>query len=657
MTATYSTTTPFRSETPAQRPHTAQAIRATATPAPLPARPPTLADDYERWYTEPIPNNRMVLALRSGIDSEVSWALERLCRLCHNEQFILNALPGLTEALVDWPSWYVKGGYLQLADPPNLFATSKDMSLWTRHALECMFILRNASCNPVNAQELVGRRTTQELILLALHRLKPDNDIHVQFLLDIVELLQSISSTSVLPPPDSHVFANPVPPLLELAGTSTDRALILSSLETLNLLFSNPPNVVHLSDNCPAFRAAIRYLPLVNDKPLIAASVNYIYTHLSHPPMTKEMLLADDLSTTLRLLVLVMLAEQEVETVSLEIPGPIFTTPAREDLVGHIHHLTQEEFDRLLPMQEPQRCYEWMKLMFDADEGGELTQVEFWNLYKDVFAVHQERCYALPASEVIKNVSLVFPSAMAMVLPGPPQRFVVRGVSRRRDNPTSSPFQCRWNGRQCSQLHFESSGDLYEHILDTHVNPHPEPQLVCSWSTCSHGPLSKPHIRGHILTHLPPSQQPPIAPGQDVNITLPYEGFPHPVTDPTTRPVPPLRSSFITFSSATKEPSSIALTALLCIRVLFRAAFASSGAAPRADEDHFGFPGIVEEVGEKEDDDELVGNGAQSDHQGEVRGRKAFVTVRHLLEGVRMNDDTLMGWITEMVDAGLSTAT
>ena len=301
----------------------------------------------------------MVLALRSGIDSEVSWALERLCRLCHNEQFILKAHPGLTEALVDWPSWYVKGGYLELSGPPNLFATSKDMSLWTRHALECMFILRNASCNPVNAQELVGRRTTQELILLALHRLKPTNDVHVQFLLDIVELLQSISSTSVLPPPDSHVFANPVPPLLELAGTSADRALILSSMETLHLLFSNPPNVVHLSANSPALSAAIRYLPLVNDKPLIAASLNYLYTHLSHPPMTKAFLLSPELKTTLRLLVLVMLAEQELMTVSMEIPGRVYTAPSREDLAGQVPQLTREEFDQLLPVPEPQRCYEW----------------------------------------------------------------------------------------------------------------------------------------------------------------------------------------------------------------------------------------------------------------------------------------------------------
>ena len=90
--------------------------------------------------------------------------------------------------------------------------------------------------------------------------------------------------------------------------------------------------------------------------------------------------------------------------------------------------------------------------------------------------------------------------------------------------------------------------------------------------------------------------------------------------------------------------------------MLFRASFASSGAAPRADEDHFGFPGIIEEVDEK-DEDEAMNDGTPSDLDGERMGKKAFVSIRHLLEGVRISDDTLMSWITEMIDAGLSTAT
>jgi len=42
------------------------------------------------------------------------------------------------------------------------------------------------------------------------------------------------------------------------------------------------------------------------------------------------------------------------------------------------------------------------------------------------------------------------------------------------------------------------------------------------------------------------------------------------------------------------------------------------------------------------------------EREGERRGRKAFVGVRQLMEGVRIRDEVLMGWIAEMVDAGIS---
>ena len=64
----------------------------------------------------------MLLALRSGIDSEISWALDRLTRLCNNEQFVLRAIPGLTDALFEWPVWYVEIGAKLCAGATTLFA-------------------------------------------------------------------------------------------------------------------------------------------------------------------------------------------------------------------------------------------------------------------------------------------------------------------------------------------------------------------------------------------------------------------------------------------------------------------------------------------------------------------------------------------------------
>ncbi|THH02625.1 hypothetical protein EW026_g310 [Hermanssonia centrifuga] len=332
----------------------------------------------------------MVLSLCSGIDSEIGWALDRLIRLCNNERFVLKEIPGLTEALFEWPFWYVKDGAHTLTGRSSLFALSRDEERWIRHALESMFVLRNSAINGPNAQELVGRRATQELILLSLHRLKPENDTNTEFLLCIIELLQAIASGSVLPPPDSHLFANPVPPLVDIAGTSQNRSLIIAAMTTLNLLFGNPPNMAHLTPDSPTLAAAIRYLPLVNDKPLVDTCLNYLYTHLSHPAMSKAFLLNPELPSTLRLLVLIILSEQVEETVSVDISGQVFTAPVEVEAMKE-HVLSQEELDHLLPMPEPQRCFEWMKVMFELNPESEVTQVEFWNLYRDAFNPYSER--------------------------------------------------------------------------------------------------------------------------------------------------------------------------------------------------------------------------------------------------------------------------
>ena len=52
--------------------------------------------------------------------------------------------------------------------------------------------------------------------------------------------------------------------------------------------------------------------------------------------------------------------------------------------------------------------------MFELHAKSEVTQVDFWTLYRDVFTPHG---LTLGASEVIKNVTVLRPEAIAMVLP------------------------------------------------------------------------------------------------------------------------------------------------------------------------------------------------------------------------------------------------
>ena len=296
-----------------------------------------------------------------------------------------------------------------------------------------------------------------------------------------------------------------------------------------------------------------------------------------------------------------------------------------------------------------------MRLTFESKPDGELTQVQVWNAYKAAFVTNNESQYqSLAASDVIKNVNAVFEQAHAMVLPGPPQKFIVRGIEMRKVTSDGDKFKCRWNRSECTDSPFGSASELYEHILISHINSNPESELACTWSSCSHAPLSKNFLRGHVLTHVPSSQPTPLPPSQLDKITLPSEGYPNPIPNPTSRPPPPARDAAIVYKQPSIDPPSSALTALLCVRVLFRAAFASADAAPRADEDHFGFPGVVEETGEEE---EMSGGISDSEMLGERRGRKAFMGIRHLLERVHIRDEALSEWITDMVDAGLDGTT
>ena len=301
----------------------------------------------------------MVLALRSGIDSEIAWALTRMCRLSKDEKFILPLIPGLTDALFEWPDWYVGSGAAECIHRGKLFALPKDLQDRRRYALESVFILRNASLFEENSAELATHPRARALILLALHGLDPAVDSNAEFLLYVIEMLQSISVTLILPPPNSPLLANPVPPLQLIAEESCNRALIIASLSTLSLFLANPPNYGHLDPSSLALNAAVRYLALfASDRELAETCLNYLYTHLAHPIMAKQFLLHPEISAVLRLLTLILKSEQVEQDVTIPIGGPVHTAPVVQRTAKY-RELGATESEKLMATPEPERCLEW----------------------------------------------------------------------------------------------------------------------------------------------------------------------------------------------------------------------------------------------------------------------------------------------------------
>lgn len=292
--------------------------------------------------------------------------------------------------------------------------------------------------------------------------------------------------------------------------------------------------------------------------------------------------------------------------------------------------------------------------MFEERDGGEVTQVEFWNLYLETFQSRQDENGMLVAQDVIKGVNTVWPAAQAMVVPASAttsQRFVVRGVDRKKDFPGPERFVCKWERSQCNAPLPNSGHELYSHLLEHISFVEDQADHPCLWAGCPVGPLPKAALKSHMSTHLPtfPVRN---APSQSTAITMHVnEQYQYPMKDPTLRTIPPPGPLQVPNEEPVQDPTSTALTALLCIRVLYRASFTVTNTnGPKADGDHFGFPGGA---GDEEDDEHgptMTADTLRQEQQAQAKGRQAFGSVRVLMQRVRILDEILQSWIDEMVD-------
>ncbi|CAE6427068.1 unnamed protein product [Rhizoctonia solani] len=638
-------TTPQVARTQAAYNYTRQASYPAhrSTPAAGAVRVVKPVDGAESWYLENDVSNRMVLSMRSGIPSEVGWALTRLGNLAHQwgNRYSLQNMPGSVDALFALADWYIDNATSNTAT--DLFSSDKET--WTRraHALEALLILRNSALEESNMRPILQHPYVVPFIHNALSKLQPA-EAHAEFVVYTLDMLQALGPQLVLPPPPSEESIRrqslrrkkkpkhgkplvPVARISEIAATSDDRALIISALSALTALFSVPENTPHIEACSQALDAALRYLPLTQDRPLITTCLDYLFAHLSYAPVSKAFLMSPQMPEAVKLLVAVLRLEQREEIRNHDLPP----APAPANPLPPTHkdyQLSLDELQKLIPVAEPARSIQWMQTIFVAAPDEEQTQVTLWSLYRDTFTPYSHQYLPLNASDVIRNVTIAFPTAQPMVFPGPPQRFVIRGIGRRQQ-PVQDRFKCRWSRSACTADVFKNPEELHRH-LEEHLNAAGVvPPAQCLWATCTH--TDEPARLGkHVLTHVPASQS--------------SEQTPHanPHTNAVAYPVATTHSD---------ETTSFLLTALLVLRLIWRAAIPATlhagASVPKADEDHFGFPAPPGLLDRGTEEDEMGGEALE----GEKRGVRAFKTVVERLQGVKMADDILMSWITEMVES------
>lgn len=172
-----------------------------------------------------------------------------------------------------------------------------------------------------------------------------------------------------------------------------------------------------------------------------------------------------------------------------------------------------------------------MRCCFEEDPNSDITQIALWQAYQARFNDYVlSGRNLLPAAEFIKNVSIAFSvaSAMVLALPTGGQKFIIKGI-RARETPMSLKGQiyvaCKWiigaadgngtvnhntgaGGRCLAQL--PTPQDLWVHVLNDHIGPPTDQsrKLYCNWGGCGKfnhqaGEEDRRKVIGHVRTHIP----------------------------------------------------------------------------------------------------------------------------------------------------------
>lgn len=566
------------------------------------------------------PRNRMYLSLRSGIPSQVDWALAELAAHTYaiHERLLLADFPGLDAALLDvvrrycaacchapradWdtaPPTMVSNGYrvdqgtggasgasstslnvagvgvaltsVSLARPEPLppadapFSPqhyARDATL-QRQALDAALVLRNLALVPTNAAALTQ---TTELLHVVHDALLLERDDSADLAANLLEVLECVAPRVVLGDWVRAHYVQPMqnddaPQAIEdrvyallhaLVHTTQDRALLLGALRCIRALASNGANAAALADADAMLvptrqrlvSRCVSLLPLTTDPELLEAALDLLYQLLS---LSEEGALLLGALTSAQVADVVLPSNDRGDVAAESLAQAIVHFLARNLALGKTvwerdtpitanmtaywaadvpsaarararrdrerraaltpeerqgwKVLTPDERAALERLNEPERSAAWMRLLFERDAQGEVTQMDFWISYRDAFAPLAEAggTALQPAATLIRNVSQTFPGAAAMVISpgaGAQPRFIIRGITPRlRHAPRP---RCQWMA--CPAPDVPSWDAVREHL---HVHCTLGDGQRCLWRHCSYMASNMAALERHAVTHLP----------------------------------------------------------------------------------------------------------------------------------------------------------
>lgn len=300
----------------------------------------------------------MVLALESGILSEVSWSLNKLIRISASDQragspAYLPAYPTLPTALCEWPEWFLS----HANDEDGVtFSPNPKYTVQKRLALNSMLVLKNMALIDENSANILARcQRIRTLVFAILERYQHPTDTTLEFLLAAMDLFRyTIQKWPAAPSPEQ------VASLVSIVGHSNDRAILISGWGGLHNLLDAFTTTLLANPDSAALAAAIKVLPLHLDPLLTTAALDYMLAHLSYPSLAKAFLHHPAMPQVVRLLAQQLLWDQTrvLESVTSTLGGTPKTMIARNNAIG-VFELSREELDEIATQSEPIRVTTW----------------------------------------------------------------------------------------------------------------------------------------------------------------------------------------------------------------------------------------------------------------------------------------------------------
>lgn len=403
---------------------------------------------------------------------------------------------------------------------------------------EATLAIRNMLMLPENSKTMSEFPALKDLLCIILHLPPGENSVELKHIaLDIAEQL----TPCLVMDPDDPLYRTLLAQL-----KSVDRGQILTSLRALGRISMTLDETNKLGDvPLDVLESIIDWL-MLNDDELLDACLDFLYQYTA---------VVSNIETLLRFQSTKLdkpesLVKQLVRLLSHGgkriVREYIIEPEARIPYTEEVAPLPQDLQERLLAMEEPERCYMWLRCLFEEDPDASITQIAIWTAYQLSFSgrLSQMGKTMISPADFIRNVNHVWTSAGAQIIKGPNganQKFIIKGIRARTrpvdpDDEGREYFRCLWTlpmgpgqkYQKCNNF-FANAERMYEHILAAHIRvkpdeggkyPNKEVEDRCLWAGChkfaagDKMPLGT--LMAHVKTHLVAVQQ-KFAPGPAAN--------------------------------------------------------------------------------------------------------------------------------------------